>query len=142
MTLTKITDAANAYTDENFEALKVMYFVNEAISKINSELKCELPIFEDVETDYTALATKWIISLFVPYACYSIKMNDGSLNEADRYLVTFNENLLKLIDNKDVAIDEDYREDDFDEIYQRDLSNGIDFSLFGRANTSEDEGFE
>lgn len=137
MTLTEITNAANAYTDENFEPTTVLYFVNEVISKINSELKCNLPIFENVTEDYTALENKWIISLFIPYACYSIKMNDSSLNEADRYLGIFNSNLLRLIDNKDVAILEIYREEDFDEIYQRDLSLGINKGMFNIYDEDE-----
>ena len=142
MTLSDITNAANAYTDENFEPTTILYFANEAISKINSELKCNLPIFEDSTTAYTALETKWIISLLIPYVCYSIKMNDSSLNEADRYLVIFNDNFLRLIANKEIAISEAYREEDFDEIYQRDLSTGINTGMFGIYDEDEDEGFE
>lgn len=138
MTLVNITNAANAYTDENFEPTTVLFFVNEAISKINSELKCNLPLVEEILGDYTALSEKWITSLFIPYACYSIKMNDGSLNEADRYLSSFNDNFIRLIENKETAINESYREEDFDGIYRRDLSKGIDRSLF---YTSKKEGF-
>jgi hypothetical protein len=142
MNLTDITNTANAFTDENFQPTVVLHFVNKAISEINTELKCRLPIFSDVTTNYTALATKWIMSLLVPYACYSIKMNDGSLNEADRYLVTFNDNFIKLISDKENAISKDYREDedDFNGIYQRDLSTGINAGLFN-IYSDDDEGF-
>lgn len=132
MNLQDITKAANIYTDESYTDTQVMFFVNEAISKINIELGCSLPLFKDSTTDYTALSESWITSLFIPYAAYSIKLSDGSLNEANMFLQSFNDHFLNLIENKYSAIKEEYRQKNFDGVYKRDLSRGINQGWFRR----------
>jgi len=141
MTISEITTAANSFTDEQVNVNLVRYYVNECIGKINIELRALLPtIASTTDPTYTALNESWQLSLFVPYACYSIKMNDGSLNEADRYRNTFNENLAKLIQEKNIAIAEAYRGSDFVAIYRTNPTMGINIGWFNRG-TSDDEGF-
>lgn len=131
--LQNITEAANIYTDETYTDTQVMFFVNEAISKINIELGCSLPLFKDSTTDYTALSDSWITSLFIPYAAYSIKLSDGSLNEANMFLQSFNDHFLNLIENKYKAIKEEYRLEDFDGVYRVDNTQGINIGWFNKG---------
>lgn len=135
MNLTQITNAVNAYTDENFSTNMVRYFVNEALSKINSELKTNLPLFEEntqPTISYVALSDSWINNLLVPYACYSVKMNDGSLSEAMIYDSKFNQNFEMLRENKYTAIGENYRTGEFDGIYKTDPTKGVNIGWFRR----------
>jgi hypothetical protein len=133
MTVTQITNASNIFTDEQISPQLAIYFRNECLSKINIELRSTLPLIEYVHSaSYTALSESWQNVLFVPYVCYSIKMNDGSLNEADRYLSKFNENLVKLIQDKNHAIDSAYRDTDFTAIYRTDPTMGINTGWFTR----------
>jgi|SRR5690554_3624 len=132
MNVNDMTRVANNYTDENFSPNLVLSFINDAISRINTSLKCSLPLITSVTDDYEALDTNWIYSILIPYACYGIKMNDGSLHEADRFLAIFNENFETLKMNKFDAIKEEYRNPDFSGIYKRDLSRGINQGWFRR----------
>lgn len=86
MTLEQITELANSYADEQFDEEIVEHFVNEAIAKINITLDVHLPFFDDTGADYNAIDNSWQRMLFVPYVTYSIKLNDGSLNEAQTNL--------------------------------------------------------
>ncbi len=114
MNLAQITTAANVYTDENFNTTTAQTYANEAIAKINIELKAKLPFFGiDTNDDYTALDEKWLRTTVVPYVAYSIKMNDGSLNEADRFLRQFNQGMFTLKNNKRLAISENFRDEGF-----------------------------
>lgn len=114
MNLAQITAAANVYTDENFNTTTVQTYTNEAIARINIELKAKLPFFNvDTSDDYSALAEQWIRTVIVPYVAYSIKMNDGSLNEADRFLRQFNQGMFTLRNNKRLAIQENFRDEGF-----------------------------
>jgi hypothetical protein len=114
MTIQELTQIANDYTDENFSETLVRTYANEAIANINADLKATLPYFQaDSVLDYTALDEKWLRVYVAPYIAWSIKMNDGSLNEADRFLMRVREGFRKLQNNKIAAIDEDYREGDF-----------------------------
>ena len=135
MTINEITVAANYYTDEQVSPTIVRYYVNECISKINIELRTILPLVASVnDPTYTAISESWQTTLLVPYTCYSIKMNDGSLNEADRYKVVFNENLARLIEEKNRAIDSAYRGTDFTAIYRSDPTMGINTGWFRRKS--------
>lgn len=86
MTLEQITEQANAFADEQFDSTMVLHFVNEAIAKINITLDVHLPFFDENTVDYNAIDRSWQQMLFVPYVTYSIKLNDGSLNEAQTNL--------------------------------------------------------
>lgn len=84
MLLTDITTIANNITDENFSTIFVREYFNEAISNINVAISAKLPYIttETANDDYIALSEEWIRSTVIPYVCYLIKTNDGSLNEA------------------------------------------------------------
>lgn len=131
MNLTDITQAANAFTDENYSSTLVMHYVNTAIGIINSRLKAKLPFITSTIDDYDALSDSWIMSLLVSYAAYGIKMNDGSLNEAENYLMAFESAMKDLEESKLTAISEEYREPGFDGVYKADLSRGINVGWFG-----------
>lgn len=140
MNLQAITDAANAFTDESFKATIVIHYVNEAIGMINAEVKATLPFFQNSTSDYTALSETWIRTLFIPYASYGIKQNDGSLNEASIFLRSFNTAFMQFLQAKTLAIPLAYQSEDFGGIYVIDPSNAINIGWF--HSTTDDDGFE
>ena len=81
MTITEITRIANNYTDEVFTTSVCLDFANEAIAKINVALGVSLP-YMNLTDSYTLLDQQWIRTVIVPYVSYSIKLNDGSINES------------------------------------------------------------
>jgi hypothetical protein len=81
MTITEITRIANNYTDEVFQASICLDFANEAIAKINVALGTTLD-YMDGSSDWTLLSQDWIRTVIIPYVSYSIKLNDGSINES------------------------------------------------------------
>jgi hypothetical protein len=85
MLLTDIARVANNATDENYSLTLIRDFTNEAIGNINIAVSARLPYFteEASEQDYTYLGEEWIRSVIIPYVCFLIKVNDGSLNEAN-----------------------------------------------------------
>ena len=100
MNLIDITQAANAFADENYDSSLIRHYVNTAISIINNRLKAKLPFITSEIDDYDALDDSWIMSLLVTYAAYGIKMNDGSLNEAQNYLMAFESAMRDLEESK------------------------------------------
>lgn len=118
MTLQNLTTIANNYTDENFSTNLTLGYMNTALSKINIALKSTLPFVSDASADYTALSDSWLIATVVPYLCWSIKMNDGSINEAREYQYQFETALRDLIKNKSTAIGTDYQGSGFKRVYQ------------------------
>lgn len=125
MTLTDMTNSANAYTDENTSATTCLFFVNEAIGTINSELDCSLPFITNVNTDYIGLTETWVRQVLIPYICYSIKMNDGSITEANMFLQSYEKGLKRILDNKFSAIPVTYQNTNFSKVYQIDYVTGI-----------------
>ena len=109
MTLTEITNIANNYTDENFSTTVTISYMNSAISKINTSLKTELPLVSSANSDYAGLSDSWLNTVVVPYICWSIKMNDSSINEAQQYLFDFQRGLNELKKNRKLAIPEEYQ---------------------------------
>lgn len=124
MTLTEMTNVANAYTDENFKANICLYFVNEAIGTINAELDCILPFITDTSTSYVGLSETWVRQVLIPYICYSIKMNDGSLNEANMFYNSYEQGMKRLSDNKFSAIPAIYQSSNFSKVFQIDYVGG------------------
>jgi hypothetical protein len=112
MNITEITRIANNYTDEVFTTSVCLDFANEAIAKVNVALGATLP---DMTTaNYTALADQWIRTVIIPYVSYSIKLNDGSLNESQvNFLQRYEQGMRELRKNKKQAITETYRGDNF-----------------------------
>lgn len=118
MTLTDLTNTANSYTDESFSAQVTMKYANTCIGIINTKLKSKLPLFTDVSTPYLALSDSWLETVVIPYLCWSIKMNDGSINEAREYQYQFEKGLAKLRIDKKLAVQEDYRDTGFSSVYK------------------------
>lgn len=116
MTLSEIATLANNYTDENIRTNIIRGFVNTSLSRINAELKTKLPLINEGE-DYTALGSDWIHTIVIPYVCWSIKMNDGSLNEARMYELQYRDGIELLKINKHKAIDKAYFKDGFENMY-------------------------
>lgn len=108
MTINEIANISNDYTDENFTDNLVKNFADSAISRINVELNAQLPFYEDAG-EYVAISSDWQRMIVVPFVCWSIKMNDSSLNEAERYRIQFEQAMIILKRNKNVAISEEYR---------------------------------
>jgi len=130
MNVTNMVAVANAYTDENFKANQALLFVNEAIGTVNAELKCSLPFIEDVNVEYTALNETWIRQILIPYICYSIKMNDSSINEANMFYRSYELGLQRISDNKRDAIAVEYQGSGFSNAYQIDYVSGL-YNTFG-----------
>ena len=116
MTLERMTELANTYTDESADEEIVAGFINTAISRINAELKTKLPIIDttaSVAEEYTPLEDTWVNLVLIPYACWGIKMNDGSLNEARMYEIQFLNGLELIKANKRIAIDTAFQREGF-----------------------------
>ena len=140
MTLKQITNAANAFTDESYSTALVMHYVNQVIAMVNADIGSTLPFFANDTTEYVALSETWIRTLFIPYASYGIKQNDGSLNEASMFLNSFRNAFALLQQSKLTAIDVAYQGAEFGGIYLVDTSNAINIGWF-QSNT-DDDGFE
>lgn len=138
MTINQIKDLANEMTDENFEASLIMGFVNNVIARTNVTLDASLPLFTAVDANYTALSENWQRLLFVSYASYAIKANDGSLNEADRYRREFETSFRLLEEHKFKAIASTYQGTNFGNMYYMKSDNGINVGWFKSRNKGED----
>ena len=136
MTLLELTNAANAFTDENFDRAITIYFANEAIATINTRLNASLPAFE-LTADYTALSDDWLRLLVVPYISYSIKRNDGSIAEADRFFQNFLIGLAELESKKFVSIPEAFRSEDFGSTYIISTEDAINVGWFLNRETDQ-----
>ena len=101
ITVKDLYEISDAFTDELQEVVDGIHYANQAINRINTRIGLKLPEFLDEQTAYIALNENWLKTLVVPYMNWGIKMNDGSLNEADRYQADF---LMALDDFEDVAI--------------------------------------
>jgi hypothetical protein len=137
MTLNDITTLANNVTDENYSAQLIIGYVNQAIARINATLDATLPVFTAIDVDYTALNDNWIRLLFVTYASYAIKANDGSLNEADRFRNEFETNFRLLEENRFKAIPTAYQGTEFGGVYRMDTSVGINVGWFSKSNSGD-----
>ena len=110
MTLEKITEIANSYADEQFDEDIIEGFVNEAIARINITLDVDLPFFGIDTTDYDAIDESWQRMIFVPYVTYSIKVNDGSMNEASyAFMQRFESGMRELKRSRSFDIPKKYR---------------------------------
>lgn len=138
MTIEKITTLANEMTDENYEATMIMGFVNNVIARTNVTLDANLPLFTAVNVDYTALSENWQRLLFVSYASYAIKANDGSLNEADRFRSEFETSFRLLEEHKFKAIASTYQGTNFGNMYYMKANNGLNVGWFTTRNKGED----
>lgn len=117
MTITDVAMVANDYTDENFSDSLVRSFADNAISRINVELRTKLPVYQ-AQGDYLALSDDWQRMIVVPFVCWSIKMNDSSLNEADVYWGQYSQGMALLKLNRRTAITDEYREEGFSNVHK------------------------
>lgn len=101
ITVRELYRISDAFTDELQHVVDGVNYANQAIAKINTRIGLTLPYFESEQSEYDSLDIHWLKTLVIPYMNWGIKMNDGSLNEADRYLQEF---LGALDDFEDVAI--------------------------------------
>ena len=144
MTLKDILKSSNLFTDEQMNDNDVLITANKGISRINTQLSTTFPNYLTVNEKYTALPEAWQLDLMSNYIAYGIKMNDGSLTEADRYLdqfyksLTLLENKLgSLVDNyiagkEENGISPDYVDAiGFGGVYGIDTSNAINYGFFG-----------
>jgi hypothetical protein len=126
MTITDITRIANNYTDEVFTASVCLDFANEAIAKINAALGAKLPYYQ-LTGDYssTILGEEWQRTVIVPYVSYSIKLNDGSINESQiNFLQRYEEGLKELRKNKKTAISS-AKDAEGNYLYRKDNFGGV-----------------
>lgn len=137
MTISEIAVLANQLTDENYSTDLITGYVNQAIARINATLNAKLPMFTNADTDFVALSDDWVYLLFVQYAAYAIKANDGSLNEADRFITQYETNFRLLEENRYNAIAEAYRGTHFGNIYRMDTSVGINVGWFSKGNKGD-----
>jgi hypothetical protein len=127
MTITDITRIANNYTDEVFTASVCLDFANEAIAKINAALGAKLPYYSPT-ADYSSdiLGEEWQRTVIVPYVSYSIKLNDGSINESQiNFLQRYEEGLKELRKNKKTAISAAKNEQTGEYLYRKDNFGGV-----------------
>jgi len=101
--LSEIVTNADNFTDEEAEQSWALSYANDCISTINAEVGLLLPfvVRTDYNKPYTALDSTWFVNLLNMWLSWGIKMNDGSLSEADRYYQEF---LRRLDRFKKVAI--------------------------------------
>jgi hypothetical protein len=129
MNLIDITNAANAFTDENFTTSLTIFFANEGISFINARIGSSLPPISP-GNEYTALSDDWIRLLIIPYVSYSIKRNDASIAEADRFFQNFLIGLNELESKKIDAIPAQFQPEGFGGAYQIETEDAINVGWF------------
>ncbi len=140
MTVNQITVLANNMTDENIEASVVQGFLDNVVARINVTLDATLPFHTGVDVNYTALSENWQRLLFVSYASYAIKANDGSLNEADRFRSEYETNFRLLEENRFKAIADTYQGTKFGNMYYIKADQGLNVGWFTTRNKGK-EGF-
>lgn len=144
MTLSEILTNSQFSTDESIEAMNSVNTANKALAIINTECGTVFPKMENVTSTYTAMPSSWLFALLSPYISYTIKMNDSSITEADRYLDefyralgNFKDKLGTLVTDYDgtdpeSGISSDYlKETGFGGVYQIDTSSAINVGWFG-----------
>lgn len=136
MKLQDITNAANAFCDESYSTSLTIYFANECIALINNRLDSSLPEFTDT-ADYEGLSDNWLRTVVIPYVCYSIKQNDSSLSEADRFYGKFSTGLTQLQASQSTAIAEDYQNEGFGGITTMDTEDAINIGWFNDAKNDD-----
>lgn len=139
---------SDSFTDEVCTESWARSFINQALGTINITLNISLPLLADTDSEYSTdiLPDDWQNALLVPYVCYGVKMNDTSLNEADRYLSIFNTNLGLLQSRLSTVIPPEYQDpsgNGGDSVitgkggkYQLNTNNAINWYWFGPGTTS------
>ena len=144
MEITDIMKASDSYTDEICSEVWARYFINQAIAQINASLHTRLPLLNSEDSEYSKdiLSDGWQNLLLVTYVCWGVKMNDTSLNEADRYMNQFvqNLNLLKNTMSDNIPVEytggsqgDGSNNDGLGGVYQVDTTGAINLGWFGNS---------
>lgn len=150
MTIDSIRKHSDSFTDETLTVDNCVRFVNSAIAEINKECDLLLDLVPEFnqEYNYEIIPDTWQIALFVMYVNYAVKMNDGSLNEAEEYKINFYDNLNKFKDvvqndNADGTpfLDDKYKGPGFGGIIQIDTTEAIDNNWFGPNSIGRGGGY-
>lgn len=111
MELTRLVAHINSVTDEDFDFMQVIGFINDAVAKINSEAGAKFPFIDETDglelleqDEWTALSETWIRQLIVPYAAGRIKENDSSQFEYTDWYAQFEMNLAKFITKYSIPV--------------------------------------
>jgi hypothetical protein len=136
MNLLEVTNAANAFTDESFETNITIFYANEGIAFINARIGSNLPPFT-ATGNYTALSDDFIRLLIIPYVSYSIKRNDASVGEADRFFSNFLIGLGELESRKSDAIAKAFQPEGFGGAYQINTEDAINVGWFLNRKTDK-----
>lgn len=131
MEFPKLMTHINRVTDEDFELLDMIGFINDAIQKINVEAGTIFPVIDDTlptklyeQEEYTAIPDKWISMLIVPFAAGRIKENDSSQFEYLDWYRQFDMSLERF--KTDYRVPEEFIDPDSQNgRYEDDFSNNI-----------------
>lgn len=101
MEIMKLHNHINLVTDEDFELMEVIGFINDAIARINVKVGALFPFVDDSLPnvgmyrfeEYDAIPEHWQRMLFVPFAAGRIKENDSSQFEYTDWYNQFEYNL-------------------------------------------------
>ena len=144
MILKTIIETSANFTDEKFTDAVLLTFANRAIARINSDCNTLFPNYVSMTADYVALPATYQMDLISTYINYSIKMNDTSLSEADRYIEDFYRSLNNFKTKVGTLVDKYNRgdvingispefvdPDGFGGAYGMDTANAIEYGWFG-----------
>lgn len=111
MELLKLVAHVNLATDEDFELMQVIGFINDAIAKLNIDAGTLYPFVDDTlqidqyaQEEYTDLPETWIRTLIVPYASGRIKENDSSQFEYLDWYGQYDANLVQFKANYNIPL--------------------------------------
>lgn len=128
MEVMKLINHINLATDEDFEILEVIQFINDGIARINVEVSANFPFIEDdlpnesmyQFEEYDAFSDSWQRQLLIPYAAGRIKENDSSqfeytdwYNQFERNLKQFKEKFVIPERYKDTSVNDGRFEEDY-----------------------------
>lgn len=137
MKLKQIMSWSDGYTDEVLSSNQALGYANKTIADINTTFNISLPFIETVDTDYTAITDSWFVKFMTPALSYGIKMNDGSLTEAQEYK---NDLAMAFYDfesvDKSLVVEAEFITGSSTTIHQMDTSNAIDIGWFSHGKGS------
>lgn len=136
MEIMKLVNHVNLATDEDFELMEVIAFMNDAIARINVETEALFPFIDDELPDeelyaleeYDAIPDHWQRMLFVPFAAGRIKENDSSQFEYVDWYQQFEFQLSKFKQNYEVPlefIDPSVKGNRFEEDYRTNMFSSL-----------------
>lgn len=138
MEVLKLVQHINLATDEDFELMESIAFINDGIAKINVECDANFPFIDDSLPDeamyafeeYEAFPDTWQRMLLVPFAAGRIKENDSSQFEYVDWYGQFDSALDKFKDKYLIPVE--FQEKNVREgRYEEDLSTNMFSHLRG-----------